>query len=118
MLTTLHSLLRRTFTFSSRRRALAPSNKYRRIRRLSLECLEPLCMLSGYTVTDLGTLGGDYSEAFSINEAGTAAGAARDAHCASHAFVWKPDGHGKYVSQDLGGLGGALDESRDINDGG
>jgi probable HAF family extracellular repeat protein len=59
-----------------------------------------------YYVEDLGTLGGPFSLAFSINNAGQVAGSARLADGQSHAFRWT-DG----VMEDLGAIGGAGDYS-------
>ena len=55
----------------------------------------------GYTVTDLGTLGGTASNAYGINNAGMIAGGANVAGEDQHAFVWR-NGH----MTDLGTLGG------------
>ncbi len=42
----------------------------------------------GYTVTDLGTLGGDSSIAYGLNEAGQVVGSARDAGGVDRPFIW------------------------------
>lgn len=54
-----------------------------------------------YQVTDLGTLGGAFSIAYGLNNAGAVAGAANLPSQASHAFLWRD---GKMA--DLGTLGG------------
>jgi probable HAF family extracellular repeat protein len=54
-----------------------------------------------FQLTDLGTLGGDTSLAFGINNSGAIAGAAAIASGEQHPFLWRD---GKMT--DLGGLGG------------
>src|SRR5262249_33701218 len=54
-----------------------------------------------YRVTDLGTLGGNASVAFGINNAGVISGGANVANGDQHPFLWRD---GKMT--DLGGLGG------------
>lgn len=41
-----------------------------------------------YTITDLGTLGGDYSRAYGINELGQVVGESRTATGTTRAFIW------------------------------
>ena len=53
-----------------------------------------------YTVTDLGTLGGDFSTAFAINDSGQVVGTARNASGEERAFL--------YDSGIMTGLGGRL----------
>jgi probable HAF family extracellular repeat protein len=55
-----------------------------------------------YKVTDLGTLGGNASIAYGINNAGAISGGANVASGDQHPFLWR-DGR----MSDLGGLGGA-----------
>ncbi len=65
-----------------------------------------------YTVTDLGTLGGSTSTAFSINETHQVAGAAEATSGDERAFVWTIEGG----MRDLGTLGGAESRALSIND--
>jgi probable HAF family extracellular repeat protein len=50
--------------------------------------LEDRCLLSTYTLTDLGTLGGASSYAYGLNNAGQVVGVAQLANLQQHAFVW------------------------------
>ena len=52
--------------------------------------------------TDLGTLGGDESDAWAVNERGQVTGAAATASGERHAFLWDP----VTGMTDLGTLGG------------
>jgi len=54
-----------------------------------------------YTVIDLGTLGGTYSQAFYVNNKGVAGGEASLADGAWHAILWQGP-----IKRDLGTLGG------------
>ena len=57
----------------------------------------------GVGMTDLGTLGGDYSYASGINDAGQVVGDSSTAAGINHAFITHPNGVGM---TDLGTLGG------------
>src|SRR5437899_1451559 len=56
--------------------------------------------LPGYTITDLGTLGGDTSYALAINRAGEIVGEAETSSGKTHAFIWR-----KGKMHDLGSPG-------------
>ena len=68
---------------------------------------------AAYTLTDLGTLGGNYSIAIAINEAGQVIGRAKTASGQQHAFVWEGG-----VMTDLGTLGGSYSNPAAINEAG
>jgi probable HAF family extracellular repeat protein len=63
-----------------------------------------------YRLTDLGTLGGDYSEGYDLNDSGQVTGVAYTAGHEGHAFLW--DGT---RMQDLGTLGGTYSFGSAIN---
>jgi probable HAF family extracellular repeat protein len=93
------------------RSALAPSRGQRhhrrrnslraRAHRLNLEALEDRCVPAVYAVTDLGTIGGYYSTASDLNQAGQVVGQAGTADGLGQAFLWE---NGTMI--DLGTLGG------------
>jgi probable HAF family extracellular repeat protein len=67
---------------------------------------------TNYRYVDLGTLGGDYSEAWGINDRGQVVGFSYTASRKTHAFLWE-----KGVMKDLGTLEGdnGYSEARAIN---
>jgi probable HAF family extracellular repeat protein len=65
-----------------------------------------------FTVRSLGTLGGEFSGANSINELGQVAGFSQLPSGETHAMLWRP-GQGM---RSLGTLGGANSRARTIND--
>jgi len=69
--------------------------------------------LPNYTITNLGTLGGD-SGAYGLNELGDVVGRYVAADGQTHPFIWRP-GHGM---EDIGIDGLRLGHAWDINDGG
>jgi probable HAF family extracellular repeat protein len=78
---------------------------------LIVEQLEGRRLLTTYSLTDLGTLGGGIAYPLDINEAGQVAGYSSTAAGQQHAFLWE-DG----VMTDLGTLGGAHSSAGGLND--
>jgi probable HAF family extracellular repeat protein len=66
---------------------------------------------TSYTVTDLGALGGTFSQPFALNKAGTVAGGATLANGAQHAVLWSQGG-----VADLGTFGGPNSTAFGVND--
>jgi probable HAF family extracellular repeat protein len=68
-----------------------------------------------YKMTDLGTLGGSWSEGHAINELGHVVGRSQTASGETHAFLWTPESG----MRDLGTLGlgpGETYEAHDVNE--
>jgi probable HAF family extracellular repeat protein len=86
-------------------RTSAQSQHRRRPAPVSAEQLEDRRLLSTYTLTDLGPLGGLSGRALDINDAGQIVGVA-----GNHAFLWQGG-----VSTDLGTPGGATSQANGIN---
>jgi probable HAF family extracellular repeat protein len=72
--------------------------------------VEDICGEVKYNVTDLGTLGGNVSSAYGINNSGQIVGGARTSSGAHHAFLYSG---GTMI--DLGTLGGTASQARSIN---
>ncbi len=73
----------------------------------------PAPAVTQYTITDLGTLGGSWSSASALNEAGQVVGYSDTAAGPWHAFLYSSG-----VMQDLGTLGGSYSEALDLNEAG
>jgi len=70
-----------------------------------------------YSLTDLGALGGAWSKAWGINDAGQVVGQAQTANGDWHAFLWTPTNPNGIIGTmaDLGTLGGSYSDAYDIN---
>lgn len=68
---------------------------------------------TGYSIQDLGALGGSWSVARAINGAGDVVGHAETSAGETHAFFWSATAG---AMQDLGTLGGSVSEARAIDD--
>src|SRR5262245_45037549 len=79
--------------------------------RLRVEALEDRCVPALYAVTDLGTLGGSFTTATDLNQAGQVVGYAGTPDYFSHAFLWE---NGTMI--ELGTLGGIYSSAAGIND--
>ncbi len=102
---------RRLFHRAPNRRARRAMRRSRASSRLRLEYLESRELLSSYIIEDLGTLGGNSSQAAAINAKGEVVGSAQLADGKIHAVLWEP---GK-APIDLGTLGGANSSALAIN---
>ena len=69
-----------------------------------------------YNITDLGTLGGNSSRAYSINNSGQIVGQAKDASNRMHATLFDPTGNGHNIN--LGTLSGGSSMALSINNSG
>src|SRR5512136_2757834 len=69
--------------------------------------------LAGATITDLGTLGGAWSEANGINDGGQIVGASDTPSGEMHAYLWVNG-----IMTDLGTLGGGVSYAYTINNAG
>ncbi len=69
------------------------------------------CLWEQGKTTDLGTLGGNYSEPFAISNIGQIVGISNSAHGDQHAFLWQQG-----EMRDLGTLGGRTSHAYCIND--
>jgi probable HAF family extracellular repeat protein len=73
-------------------------------------------MWSGQTgMTDLGTLGGPYAQAYAINDGGFITGTAQKSVTTTHAFIYCPQCVGFGPMRDLGVLGGNSSYGMAIN---
>ena len=74
----------------------------------------PAAVAAAYGALDLGTLGGNSSEAIAVNSTGQVVGGSSTASGATHAFSWTAAGG----MVDLGTLGGDYSEAVAVNDSG
>jgi probable HAF family extracellular repeat protein len=82
------------------------SNPPGRRPRLTLEALEDRTLLN-YSITDLGTFGGNVSAAYGINNRGQVVGSAQlECNCVTHPYLWAEG-----VLHDLGAMPGATSNS-------
>jgi probable HAF family extracellular repeat protein len=103
--------------FSRQRRVwsdYAFATRRRSARALRMEFLEERRVPSGYSLTNMGSIGGTFQIVLDINSHGAAVGgAATPNNGPEHAFLFS---HGKM--SDLGTLGGSLSEAYGINNSG
>jgi probable HAF family extracellular repeat protein len=108
MLAFLNSTLKSLRCDEKRRDA---SQSRRLVRRMRLELLEERRVPSGYTLKNLGSLGGTFAYINGINSSGEVVGGSNIPNSGSeHAFLYS---HGKM--KDLGTLGGPVSQSYGIN---
>lgn len=95
------------------------TTSYRRSLRLSIAVLTALAVIPTgvslgdveYGVTDLGTLGGDFSHAYGLSDTGTVVGQAKTSSGAPHAFIEAPDAN----MLDLGTIWGDNSQANGIS---
>src|SRR5262249_32431154 len=103
------NLFKSLTSFSSPRQALRRRSP---AAQPHLEDLEDR-LTPSYSIIDLGTLGGGYSQAYDINASAQVVGSAELAGGRQHAFLWQ-----RGVMTDLSTLGGNYSTARGINDAG
>lgn len=77
-----------------------------------LACNTTVAATAGYTITDLGTMGGNNSYAIGLNNSGQVVGYSTTSIGQTHAFLWN---HNSGIN-DLGTLGGSYSYALGIND--
>ena len=92
---------------------MSSSSKRRRRVFGAIEILEERRLLSGYTIADLGSLGGGGSQAFGVNVSGQVVGDSVTAGGQTHAFLYANG-----AMTDLGTLGGVESHAYGISDSG
>src|SRR5581483_12194469 len=86
---------------------------------LFLFSMIPFAQAESYYVKDLGTLGGNGSQAYALNSAGQVVGYAYTSNnAASHAVLFSGTGSNNVDLGNLGGNSNNLSEARSINDSG
>ncbi len=110
----IHEIIKRLLSSTGNDRREKPGRNSRQARRSAVRpCVEPMerrTLLSAYTITDLGTLGGTISTANGINASGQVVGYAYTAAGDRHAFLYSNG-----TMTDLDTLGGTLSIANGIN---